>query len=78
LNSFCILKNKASGKVLFPINRVFDYKAKVSAQSDDTGLNITNFKMSMNPFEGIQRLRGAAGKGAAHTASTAKVIHVDG
>ena len=40
-------------KVLVPIKRVVDYNVKVRVKSDQTGVDIANVKMSMNPFDEI-------------------------
>jgi electron transfer flavoprotein beta subunit len=40
-------------KVLVPIKRVVDYNVKVRVNSEGTGIDITNVKMSMNPFDEI-------------------------
>jgi len=40
-------------KVLVPVKRVVDYNVKVRVKSDGSGVDITNVKMSMNPFEEI-------------------------
>jgi electron transfer flavoprotein beta subunit len=40
-------------KVLVPVKRVVDYNVKVRAKSDNTGVDIANVKMSMNPFDEI-------------------------
>ena len=40
-------------KVLVPVKRVVDYNVKVRVKSDNTGVNIANVKMSMNPFDEI-------------------------
>ena len=40
-------------KVLVPVNRVVDYNVKVRVKSDQTGVDIANVKMSMNPFDEI-------------------------
>lgn len=40
-------------KVLVPIKRVIDYNVKVRVKSDQTGVEKTNIKMSMNPFDEI-------------------------
>ena len=37
-------------KVLVPIKRVVDYNVKVRVKSDQSGIDLTNVKMSMNPF----------------------------
>ena len=40
-------------KILVPIKRVVDSNVKVRVKSDNTGVDITNVKMSMNPFDEI-------------------------
>src|SRR5215218_7244797 len=40
-------------KVLVPVKRVIDYNVKVRVKSDGTGVELTNVKMSMNPFDEI-------------------------
>ncbi|MCK6416746.1 MAG: electron transfer flavoprotein subunit beta/FixA family protein [Giesbergeria sp.] len=40
-------------KVLVPVKRVVDYNVKVRVNSDNTGVDIANVKMSMNPFDEI-------------------------
>jgi electron transfer flavoprotein beta subunit len=40
-------------KVLVPVKRVVDYNVKVRVRSDQTGVDIANVKMSMNPFDEI-------------------------
>jgi electron transfer flavoprotein beta subunit len=40
-------------KVLVPVKRVVDYNVKVRVNSDGTGVDIANVKMSMNPFDEI-------------------------
>jgi len=37
-------------KVLVPIKRVIDYNVKARVKSDQTGVDLANVKMSMNPF----------------------------
>tara|TARA_B100001146_G_C16117850_1_gene406611 strand:+ start:31 stop:783 length:753 start_codon:yes stop_codon:yes gene_type:complete len=37
-------------KVLVPIKRVVDYNVKVRAKSDETGVDLANVKMAINPF----------------------------
>jgi electron transfer flavoprotein beta subunit len=37
-------------KVLVPVKRVLDYNLKVKVKSDQTGVDLSNLKMSMNPF----------------------------
>ena len=40
-------------KVLVPVKRVVDYNVKIRVKSDGTGVELTNVKMSMNPFDEI-------------------------
>ncbi|WP_028358014.1 electron transfer flavoprotein subunit beta/FixA family protein [Brackiella oedipodis] len=40
-------------KVLVPVKRVVDYNVKVRVKSDQTGVDIANVKMSINPFDDI-------------------------
>ncbi len=40
-------------KVLVPVKRVIDYNVKVRVKADGTGVDLTNVKMSMNPFDEI-------------------------
>jgi electron transfer flavoprotein beta subunit len=40
-------------KILVPVKRVVDYNVKVRVKSDQTGVEIANVKMSMNPFDEI-------------------------
>ncbi|MET0545913.1 MAG: electron transfer flavoprotein subunit beta/FixA family protein, partial [Caulobacterales bacterium] len=37
-------------KVLVPVKRVIDYNVKVRVKADNTGVDLANVKMSMNPF----------------------------
>lgn len=37
-------------KVLVPVKRVIDYNVKVRVKADNTGVDLTNTKMSINPF----------------------------
>ena len=37
-------------KILVPVKRVVDYNVKVRVKADNTGVDIANVKMSMNPF----------------------------
>lgn len=39
--------------VLVPVKRVVDFNVKVRAKSDNSGVDIANVKMSMNPFDEI-------------------------
>ena len=40
-------------KLLVPVKRVIDYNVKVRVKSDNTGVETSNVKMSMNPFDEI-------------------------
>ena len=37
-------------KILVPVKRVIDYNVKARVRPDETGVDLTNVKMSMNPF----------------------------
>ena len=40
-------------KVIVPIKRVVDYNVKIRVKSDQSGVELDNVKMSMNPFDEI-------------------------
>ncbi len=40
-------------KVLVPVKRVLDYNVKARVKSDNSGVDLANVKMSMNPFDEI-------------------------
>ena len=40
-------------KILVPIKRVVDYHVKIKVKSDNSGVDLENVKMSMNPFDEI-------------------------
>ena len=40
-------------KIIVPVKRVVDYNVKVRVKSDQSGMDIANVKMSMNPFDEI-------------------------
>jgi electron transfer flavoprotein beta subunit len=40
-------------KILVPVKRVVDYNVKIRVKADGTGVETTNVKMSMNPFDEI-------------------------
>jgi electron transfer flavoprotein beta subunit len=40
-------------KVLVPVKRVVDFNVKVRVKTDQTGVDLANVKMSMNPFDEI-------------------------
>ena len=53
-------------KVLVPVKRVIDYNVKVLVKADNSGVELANVKMAMNPFDEIAveqalRLREAGG-----------------
>jgi electron transfer flavoprotein beta subunit len=40
-------------KLLVPVKRVLDYNVKVRVKADQSGVDLSNLKMSMNPFDEI-------------------------
>src|SRR5258708_2698628 len=40
-------------KVLVPVKRVIDYNVKARVKADQSGVDLANVKMSMNPFDEI-------------------------
>lgn len=40
-------------KILVPVKRVVDYNVKIRVKADGSGVELTNIKMSMNPFDEI-------------------------
>ena len=40
-------------KILVPVKRVIDYNVKVRVKPDNSGVELSNVKMSMNPFDEI-------------------------
>jgi electron transfer flavoprotein beta subunit len=53
-------------KVLVPVKRVIDYNVKVRVKADNSGVELANVKMAMNPFDEIAveqalRLKEASG-----------------
>lgn len=40
-------------KILVPVKRVIDFNVKVRVKADQTGVELANVKMSMNPFDEI-------------------------
>ena len=40
-------------KILVPVKRVVDYNVKIRVKSDGSGVDLSNVKMSMNPFDEI-------------------------
>lgn len=56
-------------KILVPVKRVIDYNVKARVKSDQSGVELANVKMSMNPFDEIaveeavrMKEKGAAGE----------------
>ena len=40
-------------KIIVPVKRVVDYNVKIRVKSDNSGVDLANIKMSMNPFDEI-------------------------
>ena len=40
-------------KILVPVKRVVDFNVKIKVKSDNSGVDLENTKMSMNPFDEI-------------------------
>jgi electron transfer flavoprotein beta subunit len=47
------IKREIDLKILVPVKRVVDYNVKVRVKSDNSGVELDNVKMSMNPFDEI-------------------------
>ena len=65
-------------KVLVPVKRVIDYNVKARVKADQSGVDLANVKMSMNPFDEIaveEAVRLKEGK-EHHAAGTAAEIVV--
>ena len=63
-------------KVLVPVKRVIDYNVKARVKADQSGVDLANVKMSMNPFDEIaveEAVRLKEGKGH-HAANTVEEI----
>ena len=70
-------------KVLVPVKRVIDYNVKARVKADQTGVDLANVKMSMNPFDEIaveEAVRMKEGKEhhAAGTATEHTFLAADG
>src|SRR6195952_2147942 len=50
---FCRTRLEIFMKILVPVKRVVDYNVKVRVKPDGSAVDITNVKMSMNPFDEI-------------------------
>jgi electron transfer flavoprotein beta subunit len=62
-------------KVLVPVKRVIDYNVKVRVKPDQTGVDLANVKMSMNPFDEIS-VEEAVRMKEAGTASEVVVVSI--
>src|SRR5574337_61694 len=40
-------------KILVPVKRVVDYNVKIRVKADQSGVELANVKMAMNPFDEI-------------------------
>src|SRR5690606_5692395 len=49
-HSYSPESNEESMKVLVAVKRVVDYNVKVRVKADNSGVDLANVKMSMNPF----------------------------
>jgi len=68
-------------KVLVPVKRVLDYNLKVRVKPDGSGVDLSNLKMSMNPFDEIAveeavRMKEGGGGHAAGTASEVIAVSI--
>ncbi|WP_417230554.1 electron transfer flavoprotein subunit beta/FixA family protein [Brevundimonas sp.] len=68
-------------KVLVPVKRVIDFNVKARVKSDQSGVDLANVKMSMNPFDEIAveeavRLRDGKDHHAAGTATEIVVVSI--
>ncbi|MDB2437400.1 electron transfer flavoprotein subunit beta/FixA family protein [Hellea sp.] len=62
-------------KVLVPVKRVLDYNVKARVKSDNSGVDLANVKMSMNPFDEIS-VEQAVKMQEAGTASETVVVSI--
>ena len=62
-------------KVLVPVKRVLDYNVKAKVKSDNSGVDLANVKMSMNPFDEIS-VEEAVRMQEAGTASETVVVSI--
>ncbi|MBI1251632.1 MAG: electron transfer flavoprotein subunit beta/FixA family protein [Alphaproteobacteria bacterium] len=66
-------------KVLVPVKRVLDYNLKVRVKPDQSGVDLSNLKMSMNPFDEIaveEAVRMKEGGGGHAAGAASEVIAV--
>ena len=52
-SSAIIISEDMEMKILVPVKRVIDYNVKVRVKSDNSGVELANVKMAMNPFDEI-------------------------
>ena len=53
-NGICVFINREKTmKILVAVKRVLDYNMKARVKADQTGMDLTNLKMSINPFDEI-------------------------
>jgi len=62
-------------KVLVPVKRVLDYNVKARVKADNSGVDLSNVKMSMNPFDEIS-VEEAVRLKEAGTATEAVVVSI--
>ncbi|WP_017932483.1 electron transfer flavoprotein subunit beta/FixA family protein [Robiginitomaculum antarcticum] len=62
-------------KVLVPVKRVLDYNVKARVKADQSGVDLSNVKMSMNPFDEIS-VEEAVRMKEAGTATEAIVVSI--
>ena len=68
-------------KVLVPVKRVLDFNLKVRVKADGSGVDLSNLKMSINPFDEIAveeavRMKEGGGGHAAGTASEVVAVSI--
>ena len=70
-------------KVLVPVKRVIDYNVKARVKADQSGVDLANVKMSMNPFDeiavpgAIRTLTQYAGRLLRHEDDEGRVVILD-
>ena len=63
-------------KVLVPIKRVVDYNVKVRVKPDNSGVDLNNVKMSVNPFCEIAIEEAVRLKEAGKAEEVLSLIHI--
>ena len=61
-------------KVLVPVKRVIDYNVKVRVKADNSGVELANVKMAMNPFDEIAVEQAQYGQAAADYQATLQFL----